>query len=238
MKIKCLVIDDDPLICDLVKHYCSKIPDIEFCLSANSGSDGLQILSNQQFDLLLLDYHLPDMTGQSILEIKSKDVPVIMITSEREFAAMAYDYDEIIDFLVKPLQYERFQKAIQRVIQKEPITKTIISSDEDICYIKDGTKYIKTRFKDILFLKSEENYVSFVCSDKTILSLVPLKSVESNLPSNFMRVHRSYIINLEKVDNTTLEEIKIGHHLIPISQKHKKEFFEFLNTKVNFKSTK
>lgn len=238
MKLKCLIIDDDPMICDLVKHYCTKINEIDYCIIANTGADGLQLLSNQEFDLLFLDYHLPDMTGHSILEIKSKTLPVIMITSEKEFAVISYDYDEIIDFLVKPLQFERFQKAVHRLKEPESASKSLVSANQDICYIKDGTKYIKTNYKDILYLKAEENYVSFICTDKTILSLVPLKSVETNLPSYFMRVHRSFIINVEKVDSTSLEEIKIGTHSIPISQKYKKEFFEFLQSKTNFKPLK
>ena len=118
MKIQCLVIDDDPMICDLVKHFCAKLEQIEYCISAGTGHDGLQLLSSQKFDLLLLDYHLPDITGQAILEIKSKELPVIMITSEKEFASMAYDYDEIVDFLVKPLSFERFSKAIERTTSR------------------------------------------------------------------------------------------------------------------------
>ncbi|NOT38523.1 MAG: response regulator transcription factor [Saprospiraceae bacterium] len=232
MKLKCLVIDDDPMICDLVKHFCSKLEEIEYCLSANTGNDGLQVLSQQKFDVLLLDYHLPDMTGQSILEIRSQNIPVIMITSEKDFAALAFDYDEIVDFLVKPLHFDRFKKAINRVHHGDSNSKSILQDDNDICYIKDGNKYVKVNYNDIHFLRSEENYVAFVLHDKTILSLIPLKNVEALLPSHFKRVHRSFIVNLNKVEKTTLEEITIGSRQIPISQKYKKEFFEILNNKL------
>ncbi len=229
-KLKCLVIDDDPMICDLVKHFCSKLEKIEYCITANSGHDGLQLLSNQKFDLLLLDYHLPDMTGHALMEINSQKVPIIMITSEKEFASTAYDYEEIIDFLVKPLNFDRFSKAIERLNKRTSGDHSVVQASDDICYIKDGSRYTKLKYSEILFLKAEENYVAFTTADKTILSLSTLKDVEAKLPSHFMKVHRSYIVNLNKIDTATLEEIKIMQHTIPVSQKYKKELFTFLSS--------
>ncbi len=231
MKLRCLIIDDDPMICDLVKHFCSKIPDIEFCISASTGRDGLQLLGSQKIDLLILDYHLPDMTGHAILEINSQQIPIVMITSEKDFAVTAYEYDEIYDFLIKPIGYERFVKAIDRIKNISVSGNSMVPFNDNIYYIKDGNKFVKIQFSDLLFLKAEENYVSFVSQEKSILNLSTLKEAETKLPPYFMKVHRSYIVNLEKIDSATTEEIKIGSYSIPISQKFKRDLMFYLANK-------
>lgn len=142
-QLRCLVIDDDPLICDLIKHFCTKIPQVLYCISAGTGRDGLQVLSSQEINLIFLDYNLPDMKGEYLLELKRNKVPVIMVTSESEFAVKSYDYDDVLDFLVKPLSYERFYKAVSRTFNESlsasTTSETIITNPEFI-FIKDGTK--------------------------------------------------------------------------------------------------
>lgn len=227
MKLKCLVIDDDPLICDLIKHFCDKIPEIEYCISAGTGMDGLQVLSGQEINLIFLDFNLPDMKGQYLLEIKKTDVPVIMVTSEAEFAAKSYEYEDVQDFLVKPISFDRFQKAVQRILTK-PHQSTPIKQDQEVIFVKDGTKFVRLPYQDILYLKSEGNYVSFVTTDKTILSLITIKELEEKLPSYFMRVHRSYIVNLQRMESISTEEIAIGKHHIPISQKYRPDLMLYI----------
>ncbi|MDQ3141363.1 MAG: LytTR family DNA-binding domain-containing protein [Bacteroidota bacterium] len=223
MSYKCLIVDDDPMICDLLQHFASKTPQIEYCISASNGTDALKMLSAEQISLIFLDFNLPDMKGQVLLELKQDLVPVIMVTSHEEFAAQSYEYEDVIDFLVKPISFDRFTKAIQRLDQK--IIKPVQKSQESI-FIKDGSKLVRVNFNEILYLKSEENYVSFVTPENSILSLMPLKEVESKLPKYFQRVHRSYIVNLNKIDFLTFEEIVIKKHHIPIGQKYKKELLD------------
>lgn len=227
MKLKCLVIDDDPLICDLIKHFCDKIPEIEYCISAGTGMDGLQVLSGQEINLIFLDFNLPDMKGQYLLEIKKTDVPVIMVTSEADFAAKSYEYEDVQDFLVKPISFDRFQKAVQRIIT-QPQRSAPVKPDQEVIFVKDGTKFIRLPYQNILYLKSEGNYVSFVTTDKTILSLITIKELEEKLPSYFMRVHRSFIVNLERMESISTEEIVIGKHHIPISQKYRPDLMQYI----------
>lgn len=235
MKLQCLVIDDDPMICDLIKHFCTKIPEVHYCIVSGTGKDGLQVLSSQEINLIFLDYHLPDMKGDYLLEIKESMVPVIMITSEGDFAAKSYEYDDVVDFLVKPLSFERFEKAIHRVLQQknDPVNQVLSPSAEisDYLFIKDGSKRVKIVWEELLYLKSEGNYIAFVTKDKTTLSLMTAKEIEDKLPANFLRVHRSYIVNMNKVESLSPEEIYIGKLNIPISQKHKKEVMEYIGEK-------
>jgi len=235
-QLRCLVIDDDPLICDLIKHFCTKIPQVLYCISAGTGKDGLQVLSSQEINLIFLDYNLPDMKGEYLLELKRNDVPVIMITSESEFAVKSYDYDDVLDFLVKPLSFERFYKAVSRTFNETAsagaTSDTIIGNPEFI-FIKDGTKKVKIIFEDLLFLKSEGNYISFVTKEKSTLSLMTSKEIEDKLPTYFRRVHRSYIVNLKKVDSVSSEELSISKYIIPISQKHRKEVLDYIGQSEN-----
>lgn len=235
-QLRCLVIDDDPLICDLIKHFCTKIPQVLYCISAGTGRDGLQVLSSQEINLIFLDYNLPDMKGEYLLELKRNKVPVIMVTSESEFAVKSYDYDDVLDFLVKPLSYERFYKAVSRTFNEtlnaSTTSETTITNPEFI-FIKDGTKKVKVNFEDLLFLKSEGNYISFVTKEKSTLSLMTSKEIEDKLPTYFRRVHRSYIVNLKKVDSVSSEELSISKYNIPISQKHRKEVLDYIGDSEN-----
>lgn len=221
-KLNCLIIDDDPLIGDVLKHFCQKTSKIEYCILTTNAMDALVLLASGEIDLIFLDFNLPDMTGQQFLELKKTNCPVIMITSNAEFAIKSYDYDDIVDFLPKPLSYERFLKALNRLEKSELEIQESIKLTDTI-YIRDGSKNVRIRLLDVLFIKSEDNYVSFVFPTSQTLTLYSLKDLESKLPPTFIRVHRSYIVNLDKIDYTTADEITIGDKKIPIGDKYKTE---------------
>jgi DNA-binding LytR/AlgR family response regulator len=225
MSLRCLVIDDDPLIGDLVKHFCSKTDKINFCITALNATDGLNLLSAGGLDLIFLDYNLPDMKGQEFLELMQARIPVIMITSESDFAAKSYDYDQVIDFLVKPLTFDRFLKAIDRVLHSEQeIPKPIIK--EKSIFIKDGTKLVRVDFDELLFIKSEGNYANFIQDQTQTMSLMSMKELESKLPPDFIRVHRSFIVNAKKIQVILQDEILIKDKRIPIGEKYKMELLK------------
>ena len=146
-----------------------------------------------------------------------------MITSNADFAIKSYEYDDIVDFLPKPLSYDRFMKALNRLETIQNPTLSEVQKLNETIYIKDGSKNVRIRLPDVLFIKSEDNYVSFVFPASQTLTLYSLKDLESKLPSSFIRVHRSYIVNLDKIDYTTADEITIGDKKIPIGDKYKAE---------------
>ena len=110
--MNCLIVDDDPLICDLIEHFCSKTEEVSSVLTTQSGFEAVTLIQSNSFDLIFLDFDLPDITGKDILKVLNKETNVIMITSKSEFAAESYDYDQIVDFLVKPIDFSRFYKAV------------------------------------------------------------------------------------------------------------------------------
>jgi DNA-binding LytR/AlgR family response regulator len=227
MKLRCLIIDDDPLIGDLIKHFCSKSEHIQFCISALNATDGLNLLAAGGLDLIFLDYNLPDMKGQEFLELMHQTIPVIMVTSESEFAARSYEYDQVVDFLVKPLNYERFNKAIGRVLQlSESYQKPDIR--DHFIFVKDGTKLVRINFNDLLFIKSEGNYASFVQEHSQTMSLMSMKDLETKLPTEFIRIHRSYIVNTKKIEIINQDEIQLKDKKIPIGEKYKADLLKHI----------
>lgn len=225
-KYRCLIIDDDPLITDLIKHFCSKISTISYCISSNNAIDGLQLINNQPFDILFLDYNMPDLDGKSILELKQDGSKVIMITSNPEFAVASYEYDSIIDYLLKPISFDRFYAAVQKIEGMSPAQKGVLP--KDVYMVKDASKWMKIKLDEVLFIASDSNYVTWHLETKQMVTLTKLKDLESDLPSNFQRIHRSYIVNLHCVDTFSKEEVTIGKVHLPIGQKYRESIDRFI----------
>lgn len=228
MALRCLVIDDDPLIGDLLQHFCSKSELIGYCNVVNTATAGLNVLSAGGVDLIFLDFHLPDMKGQEFLELMQSEIPVIMVTSESDFAAQSYEYGQVKDFLTKPLKFERFQKAIHRIVELNGESGIQSKPIEEGIFLKDGNKLVQLNLNTILYIKSEGNYSHFICEDTKVLSLISMKELESKLPKNFVRVHRSYMVNLKKIQVITLDEITIQDHHIPVGEKYRPELLGFI----------
>jgi len=231
-KLKSIIIDDDPLITDLLVHYAGKTEALEYCVSCNDPVAGLKLIGNGAFDLLFLDLNMPTLNGKNILELKQDNSKVIMVTSDQDFAVDSYRYQDVIDYLVKPVKYDRYLESINRC---QEILKKQESMDSQIPYsnklmVKDGNKWIPLEVDNILFIKSDSNYCIINCTDKTIMSLMNLKNILTKLPSYFIKCHRSYIVNMKHVEHFTTEEIAIKEHVIPISNKQKSVVFDFMNT--------
>lgn len=224
--MNCLIIDDDPLICDLIKHFCSKQNWIKSYLSVGDGSQALQAVNTASFDLIFLDFNLPDLNGRSLLELLPSEVPVIMVTSQKEFAAESYDYQQVIDFLVKPVTYERFLKAMQKIQHQFKLEKPQSSNH---LLVKVGNDSVILKLSDIIYMKSEGNYVMFYLKTEKVLGLITLKSLAAQLPSNFVRVHKSFIVNLNFLKVISSDELKLETESVPIGASYK----EGLMTKFN-----
>jgi DNA-binding LytR/AlgR family response regulator len=226
--MKCLIVDDDPLICDLLKHFCGKINDITDVAIAVSGFEAVNFINGTDFDLVLLDFDLPDITGRDILKIINSATAVIMVTSHKDFASDSYSYDQIVDYLVKPVDFARFFKGFQKA-------QSFLARHrerESRLFIKEGNKLVKIKLEDVKYFKSEANYIAVVLKDQKILTLMTLKDLGPKLPDFFQKVHRSYIVNLNSIDFIDNNAIEIGKDHIPISQRYEKDLLrkiELLN---------
>lgn len=223
--MKCLIVDDDPLICDLLEHFCSKVDDVEEVMMATTGFETINLLNSVNFDLIFLDFDLPDITGKDVLNVLDNNIPVIMVTSNRDFASDSYNYDQVVDFLNKPLNFARFYKGFKKAqnhLQKG-------SQQESRLFVKEGNKLVNINMNEVKYFKSEGNYISIVFDEKKILTLMTLKELEPKLPKFFQKVHRSYIVNLNKIDSIDNKAIEMGKDHIPVSQSLEKDLLKKIN---------
>jgi len=208
----CLIVDDDPLICDLLQHFCSKVEFIENTTVTNSGFESINLLGRNSFDLVLLDFDLPDVTGKEILEIIDPDTAVIMVTAHSHFAPDSYNYEQVVDYLVKPVTFARFYQGLQKA------KKYLRGPEgEDTIFVKDGTRLIRISLNQVQFIRSAGNYAELHFENKKILTLITLKELEQKLPEFFQRVHRSCIVNVHQIDSIVNGEAIINQQEIPIS---------------------
>jgi len=219
-----LIVDDDRIICDLLEHFCDKVESINAVTITNSGFECVNLISRNKFDLIFLDYDLPDLSGKEILSLIDQHTAVIIITSNREFAAETYGYGNVVDYLVKPINFPRFLKGILQVEK----WKNIGQSERTI-FIKSGSNLIKIEFEEVLYFKAEANYVAVVFDNRKILTLMTVKDLVDKLPDYFQQVHRSYVVNVRKIDSIQVNILKVGQFEIPLSQSREKELLSKIN---------
>lgn len=221
----CLIIDDDNLICELLTHFCSKTPSIRSIAKANSGFEAIHLIGQSDYDLIFLDFNLPDLTGKQLASLIKPASAIVMVTSHTEFAAESYNYSNIVDFLVKPIDFQRFEKAIVNVEDYHSRSRT---GPSDI-FLRDGNKLVKVRWDDVLFFKSEANYISVVLKDKKILTLMTMKDLEAKIPANFQRIHRSFVVNINKIEAIEAGSCTVGSETLPISASYDKALMSKIN---------
>ncbi|MDO9184877.1 MAG: LytTR family DNA-binding domain-containing protein [Bacteroidia bacterium] len=226
--MNCIIVDDDELAIKLVKQCIERVDFITLIGTASSGTEALNLLEkNKDIDLVLLDIDMPGMTGFDL--VKNFKIPqVIFITGNKEYAAEAYDYN-VTDFILKPIDFTRFLKAVQRAKEvKESIQ--VSKRNENEIYLKKSSRLIRVDARDIIYVEAQGDYVNIYTAKERFTILSTMKSVENRLPKiDFARIHNSYIIRLDKIVEIEDETISLGGKSFPISRSHKNSFFQKLN---------
>jgi two-component system, LytTR family, response regulator len=227
--IRCVVIDDEPLARQLLTDFISKIPNLTLDGSFSSALAALPVLSRKNIDVLFLDIQMPDISGIDFLKTLDKKPLIVFTTAFAEYALEGFELD-VADYLLKPFDFGRFLKAVNKLTQRieSPATQPEpqpSAAAKDFIFVKDGTKLVRIELNQIKFIKGTREYVTIVTDDSKIMSLQSMKALESELPDNFMRVHNSYIVNVNSIQSIERNEIVIGDEIIPIGITHKKDFF-------------
>jgi two-component system, LytTR family, response regulator len=234
--LNCLIVDDEPLARNLISEYVSKIPYLKLITTCSNALAAMEVLRTEQIDVLFLDIQMPELTGISLLKTLQKKPLVVLTTAYSQYALEGYELD-VVDYLLKPITFERFLKAVDKInnrVSTQPveIVKTEAPSESSYVFVKDGTRLVKVFISEILYVEGLKDYVTIHTKTQKVITLQRLKALEEILPADkFMRIHHSYIIALHAIDSVQKGEVKIGNTLIPISESYKKAFKDYVESR-------
>lgn len=234
MKINCVIVDDEPLARNLMIDYVSKVQSLNLIEACSTPLRVMEVLRNNSVDLLFLDVQMPEVTGISLLKALKKKPLVILTTAYSEYALEGYELD-VADYLLKPITFERFLKAVEKVTERlqkgsvQPSEKPAAENAPPFVFVKDGTKLVKVNLEDILYVEGLKDYVTIHTPTQKIISLQRLKALEDQLPPDkFIRVHNSFIVALKAIEIIHKGDVQIGNVMIPIGETYKKAFRDFI----------
>ncbi|WP_456314480.1 LytR/AlgR family response regulator transcription factor [Pseudomonas shirazensis] len=226
MKIKCVLIDDEPLAIKVLQNYFNNFTDFEVIGTFNNSLEALDFINSTTVDAVFLDINMPMMTGFELISLIENKTKVIITTAFREFAAESYDLD-VLDYLVKPIPLPRFIKCINKITTEYNLKNNIkvenTKGDSHI-FIKVDKKMMKINIEEILFVEGMKEYIKVVTPDKTYITHKSLTSLSEELPADrFLRIHKSYVIALNKVKSIEGNRIQIQSYTIPIGRNYSKD---------------
>ena len=219
--MRLLIADDDPLIADQLVHFATKlgaeakvVPD---------GAQALAALKSDPLDAVVLDLHMPGLSGPELLASIGDRVPAIIVSGDSSFALESYRF-RVLDYLLKPVTFDAFARALRKLDAPAPSA----NGNDHVVFVRSGTEIARVDLREVRFMKSESNYVRFTFADKEITTLMNMRDLERKLPSSFVRVHRSFIVNLDHVDRLDSNDIKVGRALVPVSDSYREELLSRL----------
>jgi len=227
MAIRCFVLDDEPLATDLMVDYIGRLPDLDLVGVSNSPTQGLQLLQQTQVDVIFLDIQMPRLTGFDLLRPLGYRPKVIFTTAFREYALESYEFD-VLDFLVKPISFERFLQSVGKIYRfsqnslNVPEALTPAKTERDYQYFKVDKEMVKLFLDDILWIESLKDYVRVHTKSGPLVSYLRIGYLEEKLPPDrFVRIHKSFIISLDHIHAVSSTYIRIGNEEIPIGRIYK-----------------
>lgn len=236
MKLHCLVVDDEPIAQQILENYISQIEALQLVDKCNNAFEALNILHREKIDILFLDIKMPSLSGLDMLKTLQNPPKVILTTAFSEFGVESYEYS-ITDYLLKPIAFERFLKAVNKILLPKNLEFLIEkvqekpTSENEFIFFKADKKNHKFYFKEILFFEGSGNYVKINTENATpLMVLEKLSDLEEKLPQNqFMRVHKSFIVNTYHIKQIEGNMLKIKDKTVTISQSYKQNLDEILN---------
>ena len=231
--IKCLIVDDEPLAIDLIKSHIAQISQLELVGTCQNAMEAFELLKKQSLDLLFLDIQMPLITGIEFVKSLQQAPSIIFTTAHRQYAVESYELD-VVDYLVKPITFSRFFKAINKYLNNRGRQKMVQYSPntflgvENYIYVQVNKKYVKVLFDTILFVESIKDYIRIHTSNQRIITKDKISDFEKKLPNYFLRIHRSYIVNTTKITAFTANDVEIHEKEIPIGISYKRQVLERL----------
>jgi DNA-binding LytR/AlgR family response regulator len=228
--MNCIIIDDHKLSRDILEKHLSKFEEVELVAQFENPSEALSFLKKNTIDLIFLDVEMPEMTGMQFLEyLDGSDHTIILTTSHTEFAIDAFKHN-VSGYLIKPIKFDQFSLALKKALNKKDSSSENVSFKEKLIFIKEGKSIIKINKSDVKLIECIGDYVSLYCKGKKFIIHSSMKGIEKRLPSqDYMRVHRSFIVRLDAIDDIENNSISIENKIIPIGKTYRTTIYKHLN---------
>lgn len=237
MPIKCLIVDDEPLAIEILESFVERVDSLELVASCTNGVKAFDVLKKEQIDLLFLDIQMPKLTGIEFLKILNPAPKVVFTTAYRDYAVESYELN-VVDYLLKPIAFDRFLMAINKVVEVDSLKTpslqrnepTTSEATEPYLFLKSDRKMVKVYLKEISYIESLKDYVRIKMEGgKEVISLQKISYLEKKLPADcFLRIHKSYIIATHKIQAFSASSIEMGEKEIPIGRSYKSEVMKVL----------
>ena len=229
--IKCLIVDDEPMARDVIRRYIEKVPILSIVGEFGNAIDTMLFLQEQPADLIFLDIQMPHLTGTEFVKTLKDGPKIIFTTAYKEYAAEGYDLD-VTDYLLKPIRFERFIRSIIKAFPKTYVEKLapvvhIKNESADFVFLKAERKMVKVMLDEILFIESARDYLKIFVKDRYIVTRQTISSIEAMLPEKeFVRIHRSFIVSIKKIQSFTHDTVEIGKTELPIGKFYQNYFLK------------
>jgi two-component system, LytTR family, response regulator len=234
MKVRCLIVDDEPLAVDVIKNHLEKVDQLELVGTCKNAFEVYNYLQKKNVDLIFLDIHMPELKGTDLLKGLQNPPKVIFTTAYREYALEGFELNAL-DYLLKPISFERFMQAINKYFEQTNGEQDVTfhqskRAEDSFIYVREKNMVHKILTRDILYIESLSDYVIIYYFNKKITVRNTMTAIEEMLPHNeFARIHRSYIINIQHINKFTAHSISINEKELPIGPSYSKEVFKMLN---------
>jgi len=232
-KITCIIVDDEPVARGIIEMYLEKLTNVTLLKSCKNAMEAFDFLNVEQVDLIFLDINMPEISGLSLAKSIDKKTKIIFTTAYREYALEGFDV-QAVDYLLKPISFDRFLKAMQQFF--DIATPKFIADDakvndgsNDFIFVRSDRKMVRVNFEEILYVESLSDYIKIHTSNSTVVTRETITNIEAKLPSEiFLRIHRSYIVALKNIASYTNEFVEIQKKALPISRSYKEMVLKML----------
>jgi two-component system LytT family response regulator len=232
--IRCLIVDDEPPAREIIRHYATQVPGLAIAGECENAVQAFAFLQQQAVDIIFLDIHMPQLNGNDFVKALSNPPRIIFTTAFSEYALEGFELNAV-DYLVKPIRFERFLKAVQKAFSttdlkmSSELSATYEKKSESFIYVRADRKMVKVLLNDILYIESMKDYIKIISGKGVVITKQSISSIEAMLPEKeFVRVHRSYIVSLNKIKSFTNEIMEIDKMEIPIGKLYRNEVMKML----------
>ena len=234
--LNCIAVDDENLALDLIEDNIHKVPFLNLVKRCKNPFEAMEVLQNQEIDLIFLDIQMPGITGLQFLQTLTNSPMVIFVTAYKQYALDGFNLN-VIDYLLKPIDFERFLKAVNKAYElynlkhKTVVVENVSDLKNSTIFVNADYSLVKIRTDEITYVEGLKDYVkiNLNSSTKPVVTRMTMKAIEEKLPSSeFFRVHKSFIVSLDKIESIRSLKIKIGNAQIPVSESYSEEFFKLI----------